>query len=210
MGGVKTVFTEAVHLAMVGVVFAFAANQLSPRGLKLARNYFPAGTNAALPTPATTGSTGGVSTISLTAATPTLVVVPRLAEKGLQAVDTAQATRFFDNPRRAQGLIVFVDARDDQRYREGHIPGAHQLDPYRSEKYIAPVIPVCQSAEQVVVYCTGSECEDSELAAILLRNAGIPNQKLFVYVYGITEWTAGRLPVEIGDRNSGNVRNANK
>jgi len=44
----------------------------------------------------------------------------------------------------------------------------------------------------------------------LLRDVGISNQKLFVYAGGITEWMTNSLPVEIGARNSGNLRNMNK
>ena len=67
------------------------------------------------------------------------------------------------------------------------------------------MLPVCQAAEQIVVYCNGGDCDDSETAAILLRDVGIANRKLFIYGGGITEWTTNRLPVEIGARNSGNL-----
>ena len=71
-------------------------------------------------------------------------------------------------------------------------------------------MPVCQAAEKVVVYCTGGNCEDSEFAAIFLRDAGVPREKLLVYGQGITEWIALNLPIESGARNSGQVRNADK
>ena len=101
---------------------------------------------------------------------------------------------------------MFIDARDDVNYSVGHIPGAYQFDPYHLEKYRATVIPICQAAEQVVVYCTGGDCEDSEFAAIALRDSGIANQKLFVFAGGITEWTDNQLPVEIDVRKSGRLR----
>jgi len=103
-----------------------------------------------------------------------------------------------------------INARDEQHYREGHIPGACEFDPYHPEKYFATVLPVCQAAEQIVLYCNGGDCDDSESAAITLRDVGIANQKLFVYTGGITEWTTNGLPVEIGGRNSGNLRSTNK
>jgi rhodanese-related sulfurtransferase len=107
-------------------------------------------------------------------------------------------------------LVVFVDARDDQHYQEGHVPGAYQLDHYRPEKYLAPVLLVCQTAHQIVVYCNGGDCEDSEFTAITLRDAGILREKLLIYGGGLTEWLTNGLPVEIGPRNSGNLRNASK
>ena len=61
-----------------------------------------------------------------------------------------------------------------------------------------------------MVYCNGGDCDDSESAAILLRNVGIPNLKLFVYVGGIKQWMANGLPVETGARNSGNLHKLNQ
>jgi len=41
---VRQIFGEAVLVAALGAAFAFAANQISPLGLALTRDYFPAGT----------------------------------------------------------------------------------------------------------------------------------------------------------------------
>jgi len=144
------------------------------------------------------------------ALTPAQLLAAELKEKGLQLIDGSQAARLYHDPRFRQDVVVFVDARDEQRYREGHIPGAYEFDPYRPEKYFAAVLPVCQAAEQIVVYCNGGDCDDSETAAILLRDVGIANQKLMVYEGGITEWATNGLPVEMGGRNSGNLRNSGK
>lgn len=202
---VRRVFGEAILVVILGTALAFAANALSPRGLKLSQNYFLTGADEVASnqpvglTPANR-STNDFTGTNVIAVTPTLISVPRLDEKGLQAVDSAQTFRFYQDSRREKDLLVFVDARSDENYQRGHIPGAYQLDPYHSEKYLPAVLPVCQAAELIAVYCTGSECEDSELGALLLRNAGIPNQKLFVYVGGITEWTSNRFPIETGAR----------
>lgn len=62
------------------------------------------------------------------------------------------------------------------------------------------MLPVCQAAAAVMVYCTGGDCEDSEYAAISLGKAGIANEKLYVFKGGITEWTSNSLPVKTGAR----------
>ena len=134
------------------------------------------------------------------------LAVARLKAKGLQVVSFEQMKKLLHDPGYAQGLIIFVDARDDDHYQAGHIPGAYQLDYYHPDKYLATVVVACQSAKQIVVYCTGGDCEDSELTAIMLRDGGVPNQKLFVYVGGITEWDASGEPEETGARNSGQMR----
>ena len=124
----------------------------------------------------------------------------------MQLIDGRQAVQLFHDSHLKPGVIVFIDARDEEHYQAGHIPGAYEFDPYHPEKYFPAVLPVCQAAEQIVVYCNGGDCDDSETAALLLRDMGIPNQKLFVYGGGITEWTNNHLPVETGARNSGNLQ----
>ena len=207
---VKRVLLEAAFVVVVGAVFAFAANRVSPRGLALTRNYFPEGTGrlvSAAPLVTLPHNAAGTNSMALD---PAQLLAAELKEKGLQLADASQVLQLFHAPRFKQGTVVFVDARDEQHYREGHIPGAYEFDPYRPEEYFDAVLPVCKAAEQIVVYCNGGDCDDSETAAILLRDVGIANQKLLVYGGGITEWTTNGLPVELGGRNSGNLRNPSK
>ena len=207
---VKKVFLEAALVAVIGALFAFAANRVSPRGLALTRNYFPADINRPVPVATGAGSPSDVANTNPPASSPAQLLAVRLKEQGLQWVDGRQAAQLFHDPRFKQGSIAFIDARDEPHYQEGHIPGACEFDPYRPEKYFATVLPVCQAAEQIVLYCNGGDCDDSASAAITLRDVGIANQKLFIYTGGITEWTTNGLPVEIGGRNSGNLRSTNK
>jgi len=192
---------EALLAGAVGACLAFAANALSPRGLKLGRNYLPGEALAAA-----RSINNGTGTNAPTAAQ---AVETQLRAEGLQLADSNRVAKLFGDPKRDLDLVVFVDARDDEHYRAGHIPGAYQLDHYHPENYLATVLPVCQVAEKIVVYCEGGNCEDSEQTAIFLRDAGMPGNKLFVYAGGFDEWTANRMPIEMGQRNSGQARNAN-
>ena len=207
---VKCILREAALVVAVGAIFAFAANRVSPRGLVLTRNYFPEGTGRLVSvTPPATRPHNAAGTNS-PAFDPAQLLAAELKKKGLQLIDRRQVLQLLHDPRFQSNLVVFLDARDEQHYWEGHIPGAYEFDPYRPEKYFDAVLPVCQTAEQIVVYCNGSDCDDSETAALLLRDIGIPGRKLLVYGGGISEWTTHGLPVEIGGRNSGDVRNPDK
>lgn len=202
----KKILLETLLVAVTGIAFALLANRLSPRSLGLANNYFPASppsSHAAATGMKSPGNNPQTNAAPIIPAEPSVAV--RLKENGLQLVEGAQAEKLFHDPSYQQ-LIVFIDARDDQNYQEGHIPGAWQFDHYHPEKYLAAALSVCEPAEQVVVYCHGGDCDDSEFAAIALRDAGIANQKLFVYAGGITEWTTNHLPVEVGARNSGQLK----
>jgi rhodanese-related sulfurtransferase len=136
------------------------------------------------------------------------LVEAKLQAEGLQFADAEQAARFFGDPKRAQELVVFVDARDDDHYQAGHIPGAYQLDHYHPEKYLSTVLPACQSAETIVVYCKGGSCEDSEQTALFLRDSGISKNNLYVYTGGFDEWNLRKQPIELGQRNSGQMQEA--
>ena len=204
---VRNVLVEGLIVGLAGAVIAFLANAISPRGLELTRDYFPndhrPSTTAvtAVHNATSGGTTNNASALDQLAA--------RFRQEGLQLADSHQVTNLFHDPRYAQGLVVFIDARNDEHYQAGHIPAAYQLDHFRVQDYLATALPVCQVAEQIVVYCNGGDCDDSENTALFLRDAGIDKTKLFVYAGGITEWTTNRMPVEIGSRNSGNIRTNN-
>jgi rhodanese-related sulfurtransferase len=187
-------------VAAAGLAVALAANFISPRGLALGRNYFPQKTDE----PSLAAGT------NLMALSPAQRLAAELKAKGLQPVDAGRAAQLFRDPRFKQNAVVFIDARDEPHYLEGHIPGAHEFDPYRPEKYFTDVLPLCQSAAQIIVYCNGGDCDDSEAAAILLRDVGIPNSKIFVFGGGFGWWKTNGLPVESGARNSGNVSGSTK
>jgi rhodanese-related sulfurtransferase len=198
---IRAIFAEAAIVVALGLGVGLAANAISPRGLALGRNYFPTGTNqpsppvAVSPAPSNPSDTNELSEAEQ--------ITQRLHDKNLQEIKLSQVEILFRDPRRQNGRIVFVDGRDEDHYADGHIPGAYELDPYHPGKPLETALPVCQAADQIIVYCTGGDCEDSDTAAILLRDAGVPNQKLFVFGGGFTAWTDARLPVETGERNSG-------
>ena len=191
----KKVALEALAVALGGFLLALLLNGISPRGIRLTRNYFPASK------PVAVSPTGTNAAAVAHAATNTLSA--RLAARGLQVADTNLVLKLYHDPGYSGGGIVFLDARNDQAYTEGHIPGAYQLDYYYKEKYLPTVLPVIMSAVTIVVYCNGGDCEDSELTASLLQQAGIPPARLFVYAGGFTEWEATGLPVELQSRHSG-------
>jgi rhodanese-related sulfurtransferase len=208
----KRVLLEALVVAAIGLAVALLANMISPRGLSLTRNYFPSSGT-------THGKIDGGANSNVNAVVPATngagqvargIVAARLKEKGLQPIDGREATQLFRDPQYELESIVFIDARDDRHYAEGHIPGAYQFDRYYPEKHLPAVLPVCLNATKIVVYCTGGDCEDSEFAALTLKDAGASLERIVVYAGGMTEWAANGLPVEIGERKSGIMRGAKR
>ncbi len=203
----KHLLAESLAIALVGGVLSFSANQLSSKGLNLARNYFPL-------SPSPTGNSAPVTNALSTSSDANVVAseasdqtVARLEARGLQAIDHQTTLAWFKDSAFHQELTIFVDARDDQNYQAGHIPGAYQLDYYRPENYLPSVLQAASLAQKIVVYCNGGDCEDSEFTARLLATV-VPAERIFVYAGGIEEWFAAGLPVEIGARQSGALRTA--
>lgn len=196
---------EGALVAVIGAALALAANALSPHPLELTKDYFP-GDKVASRSPAV--ATNATNAAAIITNSPLELLSARLRANGLQLTDSNQVARCFRDPRREQDGVIFIDARDEEHYVAGHIPGAFHFDRFRPQDYLPNVVQVCQTAEQMVFYCNGGECDDSEHAAIMLRDSlGIPKEKVFIYGGGFTEWTNNGLPYELGARNSGDLTN---
>jgi rhodanese-related sulfurtransferase len=216
------ILLETVMVVAVAAAFAFLANAMSPRGLNLARNYFPKAAPTAQATPKVSASAATQAPTPATPAVSSPTNAPaenseieetdqRIKDKGLQPVERAEMERIYNSPRYQQGYVIFIDARNPDFYADSHIPGAYPLDFYHPAKDLAEDLTPCQNAEQVIVYCTGGECEDAESTAIMLRDdAHIPTKKIFVYGGGFDDWSGHHLPLERGARNSGLPPEANK
>lgn len=204
----KTVLQEGALVAVIGAALAFAANALSPHPLELTIDHYPGDRVASRSTAVATNPTNAAA---ISTNSPLELLSARLRANGLQLADSNQVAQYFRDSRREQDGVIFIDARDEEHYQAGHIPGAYHFDRFRPQDYLTNVVQVCQTAEQMVFYCNGGECDDSEHAAIMLRDSlGIPKEKVFIYGGGFTEWTNNGMPFELGVRNSGELTNVVK
>lgn len=127
------------------------------------------------------------------------VVAPEAhAAHPYQSVSFDEAVAIFDDPNTQMGAGLFIDARGEEAYAEGHIPGALQADPYRFEDYWDKVMRFAEGAEKIVVYCNGGECEDSIKMCTQLLDADLNYDAIFLFDGGWEAWTAGDMPVETG------------
>lgn len=115
-----------------------------------------------------------------------------------QSITLKEVIEVFNDPLTSKGLNVFVDARNDQHFEEGHIPGAVQFDPYEVEQYLDGAMEKANAAEKVIVYCNGGDCEDSIYASRELLTAGVPYESIYLFEGGWKEWTAANQPVSQG------------
>lgn len=120
-------------------------------------------------------------------------------EHGFQTIDVDEVAALLDDPAIEYGGIMFVDARNDAAFEDGHLPGAFQVDHYRLEYYLTPdLIDRMMGATQIVVYCNGGDCEDSILMCDDLMQAGISYDVLYLFEGGWQAWKKGNHPIETG------------
>jgi rhodanese-related sulfurtransferase len=206
---------EALLIGASGLGLGLLGNGLSPQGLRIDRDYFPtAAAPAAQPTPPATPPTAPATTPPTTSAESASNVeqaaIAHLAEHGLSAIRFDEARALFEDPLYEAGGLLFVDARRDEDYAAGHVPLALQFDHYRAERYLDAVVQAAPGTSRIVVYCNGGECEDSAFAATTLKNFLPDPSVICVYVGGIEEWQAKGMPVETGERGSGQLLGASR
>ena len=95
----------------------------------------------------------------------------------------------------ADGLPV-IDARTADEYEAGHIPGAILCDYFEMGQYFETVLPRLDPGQRIGVYCSGPDCDDSEMLARELYRLGY--RKLCVFKGGIEEWTEAGMELEHG------------
>ena len=101
---------------------------------------------------------------------------------GLQVVDLATVTKMVS---RGSGFIL--DARSFASYGEGHLPGAFSLPASSAEQSFPEIEPMLAPDTEILVYCSGEQCEDSMDLGTFLLQQGFTN--VSVFVGGYAEWS---------------------
>ena len=95
------------------------------------------------------------------------------------------------------GTFVFIDARAETVFREGHVPGARSV-PYKADETKLPDSLLALPRDRgLVVYCEGGDCQSSLGLAKLCAAAGFKDIR--VVTGGWAEWTKAGLPRETGE-----------
>lgn len=89
---------------------------------------------------------------------------------------------------------VFLDARSQYEFMQGHVQGAISLPPSEFPALIKTLSPRLEGVEAIITYCDGELCPLSHTLAERLRSAGFKN--VWVLKNGWTIWNTEKLPVE--------------
>ena len=96
-----------------------------------------------------------------------------------------------------QGSVTFVDARPRHYYAAAHIPGAMNLPAADAEGLFDMQSLPIPPGGQVITYCDGGACEQSEYLGLLLRERDVC-QQVRVLDGGWQAWVAAEAPTVAG------------
>jgi 3-mercaptopyruvate sulfurtransferase SseA len=108
----------------------------------------------------------------------------------------------------SQSGRIIIDARNEEKYRNGHVPGALNIPSHSVQDNIDRVFAYAGPNDYVLVYCGGAECEDSHTVADAMKANGYTN--VHIYYGGWQKWTEHEMPVEEGDPYADNGDRANE
>lgn len=96
------------------------------------------------------------------------------------------------------GSALFLDARSAEQFRAQRIKGALSV-PAEPESYslskIREHFGLIKEGKELVLYCGGSSCGDSEALARRLAGLGY-RRHIYILDKGISSWTGALYPVE--------------
>ncbi len=92
--------------------------------------------------------------------------------------------------------VIILDARPEIFHRLGHVPGALSLPREDFEAAFTVHKNRLEAGRNalIVIYCSGSSCEDSELVRKALHRLGF--NRVAVFKGGWSAWTDAELPEE--------------
>ena len=165
----KQSLNEAGLIVLSAVVLGLVYNALSPRGINLIREAPPF-----IRSNDSTRYSSSSSTARLT------------------FINADEAVKIFQG-----GNGIFIDARHEDEFNEGHIKGAISL-PLRTLETNPDLIKGLAKDTLIVTYCSGEQCALSIDLGERLAAMGFTNVKVFFS--GWLEWQKRNLPTETGPR----------
>jgi rhodanese-related sulfurtransferase len=93
----------------------------------------------------------------------------------------------------SSGKVIFIDARDQWDFNDGHIKGALNIPEYKYDIEM-PIVKALNKNFSFVIYCGDIECDVSKRLAIELSKIGFKN--ILILEGGWTKWIELNYPIE--------------
>lgn len=93
-----------------------------------------------------------------------------------------------------QDAVIFLDARPQYQYAEGHIQGALSIPWQEVDHYFMEIADRLEPSRTIITYCDGETCDLSHELALFLKEMGFEDVR--VLVNGWTVWLQAGLPIQ--------------
>ncbi|MBW1643386.1 MAG: rhodanese-like domain-containing protein [Deltaproteobacteria bacterium] len=104
-------------------------------------------------------------------------------------ISLSEAAKLF-----TEKTVIFIDARSDEDFREGHIQGAKSLSWQDVDQRFVEIAENISPDVTIITYCDGETCKLSHDLALFLIDMGFKDVR--VLVNGWSVWQEGNMPVE--------------
>ncbi len=159
------IYKEILILLGVSIATALAVNYLSPKGIAVFGNW---------------DTTAGVVSAR-----------PKGYQDALfEEISDAESAKAISD----QGDAVFIDARSEVSFLQGHITGAVSLPVGQFSEKIQMLLNTYEPSTPMITYCSGRTCDDSHKLAQLLATVGYLNVRIFID--GYPAWEESGYPSE--------------
>ncbi|MFZ2630737.1 MAG: rhodanese-like domain-containing protein [Desulfosalsimonadaceae bacterium] len=114
------------------------------------------------------------------------------SSKAVHIISIEEAAALFKNKK-----AIFLDARPESFYIEGHIKGALSLPWETAEEKCCGVVEKIPMNMPIITYCDGVNCELCDNLAVFLCDLGF--EHVSALINGWTSWNKHNLPVATGN-----------
>jgi len=159
------IIKETIFILGISIISAFTVNFFSPAGIALVGQW---------------GESPGVVASKANS---------DVFSGKLEIKDVKAAKQIYD-----KGKAVFLDARSDESFKNGHIKGSESLPLGQFDDLIETFKKKHPANTFIVTYCSGRTCDDSHRLEELLFDHGYVNVSIFID--GYQGWKAEGYPIE--------------
>jgi len=118
-------------------------------------------------------------------------VESKSGELGIRIAELPEAEQIVND-----GIHFIFDARSAEYFEEGHLPMAMSLPETEFDDKFLEIAPMLIPEQEIMVYCSGADCDESLQVSKYLVEQGFTNVILFKS--GYESWVEAGLPVEEG------------
>jgi rhodanese-related sulfurtransferase len=168
-------FYIAIAIVLVSAVVGFIYNAAYPKGIPVIRHKVKVGDTLAVPPvfrPPDTGLTADTNAAS-------------------RVLGLEQTFRTFQSRQ-----VIFLDARSEALYSEGHIAGAMSLPESKFDDVYPTISGLLNPGAHIIVYCQGKDCDESMI--VRERLVEMAYKHVDIFLGGWPEWKQAGYPVETG------------